>query len=121
MPMENWEHYKKEQKEICNQYQTDWVESDLNLFLGLADNVKTHEIPINGLRHPAQGNTCGWYIWSGEEIPNQDDFFKPVCVKHLQELKPEIIKFLGLPFGYRFLTDDKGYIDVWEDKKLLDV
>ena len=119
--MKNWTDYIREQKEICDKQHVDWTDIDINLFIGLADNVTTNEIPINGLRHPPQGTTCGWYIWAGGDIPDKDDFFKPVCIKHLRELKPEIIKFLGLPPGYRFQTDDKGYLDIWEDKKLLDV
>ena len=119
--MDNWNHYIKEQKDICDKYQVAWADVDINLFLGLADNVMTSEIPINGLRHPAQGTTCGWYIWTGMELSDRADFFKPVCVKHLVDIRPEVIKFLGLPPGYRFLTDDKGHIDIWEDKKLLDV
>ena len=119
--MDNWNNYKIEQKQICEKYKVDWADIDTTLFLGLADNVTSDEIPVNGLRYPPQGTTCGWYIWAGGEIPDRDDFFKPICVKHLEELKPEIIKFLGLPPGYRFLTDNKGYMDVWEDKNLLDV
>ena len=119
--MDNWDNNIIEQKKICDKYQVDWTEADCDLMLGLADNVVTNEIPINGLRHPPQGTTCGWYIWAGQETPDRDDFFKPVCVKHLRDLKPEIIKFLGLPPGYRFLTDYNGYVDIWEDKKLLDV
>lgn len=119
--MDNWDNYIAEQKKLCDKFQVDWTDTDQNLFLGLADNVATTQNPINGLRHPPEGTTCGWYIWTGQEIPDEDDFFKPICVKHLISIKPEIIKFLGLPPGYRFLTDDKGYVDIWEDKKLLDV
>jgi hypothetical protein len=121
IPMKSWDDYYTEQREICAKYKVDWMEVDQNLFLGLADNITSNKIPVNGLRHLPQGTTCGWYIWSGQEIPNKDDYFKPVCVKHLLELKPDIIKFLGLPPGYRFLTDDKGYVDIWEDKGLLNV
>ena len=117
--MDNWDDYIKQQKGICEKYHVDWTDVDRDLFLGLADNLTTNEVPINGLRHHGQGTTCGWYIWTGQEISDKDDFFKPVCVRHLIDIKPEIIKFLGLPPGYRFLTDDKGYVDIWEDKKLL--
>jgi hypothetical protein len=25
-------------------------------------------VPLNGLRHPAEGDTCGWYIWGGADF-----------------------------------------------------
>lgn len=59
----------------------------------------------------------GWYIWSGE-WSDSDDFFKPICLEHLIELKPEIIKYFGLDIGFRFLANDKGYEDVWFDQNI---
>lgn len=39
---------------------------------------------------------------------------------HLDQLCPEIQKFLGLPPGWRFLIAE-NYEDVWFDISLLDV
>lgn len=75
-------------------------------------------MPINGLRHFPEGNTTGWYIWTGE-YSAAPDFFKPMHLFHLQEYYPELLKYLGLPPGNRFLIDDKGYEDVWFDEGLL--
>jgi len=75
-------------------------------------------MPINGLRHFHEGNTTGWYIWAGE-FSDAPDFFKPMHLFHLQEYYPELLKYLGLPPGNRFLIDNKGYEDVWFDEGLL--
>jgi hypothetical protein len=65
------------------------------------------------------GDTSGWYIWAGEGSPSSDpDFFVPLHLEHLSEWRPEILKFLGLPPGWRFLTAGK-YEDVWYDATLL--
>jgi hypothetical protein len=76
--------------------------------------------PINGLRHPLESDSNGWYIWCGEysEAP---DFFKPLHVEHLEEHLPQVQKFLSLPPGYRFLIDDEGNEDVWFDDSLLGI
>ncbi|WP_441007151.1 immunity protein Imm33 domain-containing protein, partial [Neisseria meningitidis] len=37
----------------------------------------------------------------------------------LQIWRPEIIPFLTLPPGYRFLIGENGYEDVWFDELLL--
>ena len=117
--IDSWKKYFEEQRLLCKNYQIDWVASEPHLRIGLADNVLSDLIPVNGLRHPIENGTTGWYIWSGEVFSEDADFFKPYCVDHLPRLKPLIIPFLGLPPGYRFLIDGKGYVDVWEDTNLL--
>ena len=119
--MTAWERHIAEQKSFCEKHNCDWTFADPQLRIGLADSVLTDLQPINGLRHPITPNATGWYVWSGEEFSDADDFFKPYCVKHLIERRPEILKYLGLPPGHRFLIDNKGYEDVWMDENLLDV
>jgi hypothetical protein len=110
----------KEQQELCRRYGIEWMPSPDNLKVGIARNVGTGLLPLNGLRHPPQGDTTGWYIWAGEEFSSAPDFFEPLHVAHLQERCPAILRLLGLPPGWRFLTAE-DYIDVWEDPKLLNV
>jgi hypothetical protein len=45
-------------------------------------------------------------------------FFLPLHVTHLESRCPEIIKYLGLAPGWRFLVAP-DYEDVWYDKALL--
>jgi hypothetical protein len=72
-----------------------------------------------GLRHPPIADTTGWYLWAGEGDPSYDpDFFVPVHVWHLANWWPEVLRFLGLGPGWRFLMD-VAYEDVWHDPKLL--
>ncbi|NVK10094.1 MAG: hypothetical protein HWD89_13655 [Tenacibaculum sp.] len=107
-----------EQKQICKKYNSDFTQIDEKLFIGLATDLKLE--PVNGLRHPEHGKMNGWYIWSGE-WSGSDDFFQPLCLEHLIELKPEIIKYLGLDIGYRFLIDNKGHEDVWFDQNITEL
>jgi hypothetical protein len=89
--------------------------------LGIAANVHVGTKPINGLRHPPEGDTTGWYIWAGGEITQDDpNFFAPIHVEHLKDRYPGAIKYLAVPPGWRFLiTDD--YEDVWQDPSLLKI
>jgi hypothetical protein len=73
---------------------------DSNASLELATQAR---IPINGLRHPPEGEHNGWFLWSGEELSTDPTFFSNVHTHHLMELRPKVLKFLGLPSGYRFL------------------
>ena len=87
--------------------------------LGVALNLRDGLWPVNGLRHPPAADTCGWYVWAGEELPADDDFFKPVHLEHVEEWCPAALPFLGLPPGWRFLIAP-GQQDVWFDPTLLE-
>ena len=66
----------------------------------------------NVLRHPGDKGTTGWFIWTGD-YSEAEDFFKTMCAEHLLQIRPQIIRYLGLDVGYRFLIDNNGYEDVW--------
>lgn len=110
-----------DQMKICEKYNVEWLASPLDLKIGVSKNLTTGEMPINGLRHPPENGTAGWYIWAGKDFTNDLDFWQPMHIQHLVEKYPFILKYLGLPAGYRFQIDDKGYEDVWEDKTLLNI
>ncbi len=75
--------------------------------------------PINGLRHPPESGTSGWFIWAGEQLSPAPDFFQPLHVQHLAERCPEALPYLALPPGWRFLVAP-GQEDVWFDASLLE-
>ena len=58
--------FDKEQKMLCEKYNAPFLASPCFLKVGIALNVKDGNFPINGLRHPPEGDTSGWYIWAGE-------------------------------------------------------
>lgn len=112
----------KEQHLICNNYSAKFTPVEMESIVGISENTNGVYMPINGLRHPPKDESSGWYIWSGEHLGQSDDFFKPKHAKHLTARCPQILKFLALPPGYRFLIDvNKDYADVWYDPTLLDV
>jgi len=108
----------QQQKTLCSRFGSPFLESPSSLKVGIAVNVKSALLPINGLRHPPEGDTTGWYIWAGEELPDDPDFFVSLHVEHLQQWCPIVLPYLGLAPGWRFLLAD-AYEDVWEDESLL--
>ena len=111
-------HADREQLEICRRYGVECIEAPPHLKVGIARNVRNGLRPLNGLRHPPEGDTTGWYIWAGTELSGAPDFFVPLHVEHLAEWAPEAIKFLGLPPGWRFLKA-VDHESVWYDPSLL--
>jgi hypothetical protein len=117
MTDQTWEDL---QTTLCRKYRVPYAPSPPHLKIGVGKNLRWGLLPINGLRHPPTETTVGWYIWAGENLPQDADFFMPLHVSHLADWCPEAIRFLGLPPGWRFLLAGT-YEDVWEDKSLLDV
>lgn len=108
-----------QQKELCLKFGSNYVESESNSKVGIAlETIGT--LPLNALRHPPEADTCGWYIWGGEEMTQEPEFFKSLHVSHLTEMCPEIVNYLGLAPGWRVLRDGE-HEDVWYDEALLNV
>jgi len=108
------------QKQTCERYGAAFLAAPANFKVGISRNVRDGVLPLNGLRHPPSGESSGWYIWAGESMGSEDDFFVPLHIEHLKDWCPQVIRFLGLAPGWRFLIAD-DYEDVWEDPSLLDL
>ncbi len=120
--MSNWNHIQHQQKAICDKLKIDWTPVDINSMIVFNESLLSDILPINGLRHPKTDNIDGWYLWSGGEIPqNDNEFFKPLHVGHLIEQRPIVLKYLGLPPGWRFQIDGNEYEDLWFDKSILNI
>jgi hypothetical protein len=81
----------REQEAMCQRFQVERVEAP-RLKVGVARNVRSGLVPLNGLRHPPQGDTTGWYLWAGDELCQEPDFFVPLHVEHLTEWCPGAMK-----------------------------
>jgi len=104
------------QKDVCDKYSAEYAPPKLDHKLGIALET-IGKLPVNGVRHTEENGTCGWYIWCGEEMGQDSDFFKPLHVSHIAEYLPEIERFLALPSGYRVLIANE-YEDVWYDESI---
>ncbi len=107
------------QLDTCDRYGAKFSPPDGMLKVGISESALRGEMPLNGLRHPPESGTSGWFIWSGEWSDTQD-FFKPIHVHHLVEDCPAAMPFLALPPGWRFMTAP-DHDDVWPDDTLLAV
>jgi hypothetical protein len=105
------------QKSVCSRFQTKFVESKNELKVGIALQT-LGQTPLNALRHPIEGDTTGWYIWAGEQMSEEVNFFQPLHVEHLSNYVPELLPYLGLAPGWRVLLAN-SHEDVWYDENLL--
>jgi hypothetical protein len=110
--------WEEKQIELCRKYNVKPLPAPKYLKVGIARNVKGALLPLNGLRLVPEADTTGWYIWAGEVFSEEPDFFGPLHVEHLSLWRPEVIPYLLLPPGWRFLIAP-DYEDVWYDENLL--
>jgi hypothetical protein len=110
----------RDQVEVCLRYSVTFTPSALLSKLGISDSALQGTQPLNGLRHPSESGTSGWFIWGGEELSTDPEFFKPMHVSHLGQQCPAVVPYLGLPPGWRFLIAP-NYEDVWFNADLLNI
>lgn len=118
--MKMYNKFLKDQIDICEKYSAEYTPPDIDYKVGIYFKDNSIAYPIHGLRHPIDGDTTGWYIWTGELNNDDADFFDALHVSHLDLYCPMVIKYLALPPGWRFLIAP-NYEDVWYDDKLLEV
>ena len=99
------------QREVCADHDLQPVRVHEDEKVGIARNVRTGLLPINGVRYPPENGTCGWYIWAGEQS-DDPDFFVPLHVAHLENWCEAAMPFLQLPPGWCFSTDGK-HASLW--------
>jgi hypothetical protein len=107
-----------EQRRICRKFAASCLLSGDHLKIGISRAFDPAQFPLNGLRHPPQGDTSGWYVWSGEELSADPGFFVPLHAHYMIDRCPEIVRYFGLGPGWRFLLAP-GQEDVWFDPSLL--
>ena len=111
---------EKLQMNLCSRYGAEYLPSPSNFKVGISENVRDQIDPINGLRHPPKGDTTGWYIYAGEVLSDDPEFFLPLHVAHVKDWCPQVGKYLGLAPGWRFLIA-ADFEDVWFDDSLLEI
>lgn len=107
---------KKQQQEICKKYQSKFEQLKENEMVAVALDT-LGQMPIVGERIVLdEGETVSWFIYCGE-YSDADDFYQPFHWYHLIEQLPEVLPYLGLEQGFRFIIDNKGYEDVWRENQ----
>lgn len=100
------------QQEVCKKYHSEFepLLSDEIVAVALGS---LGQQPIVGERIILQeGENVSWFIHCGE-FSEQVDFYQPIHWQHLAEMLPEVLPYLGLSQGFRFIIDHQGYEDVW--------
>ncbi len=101
-----------EQLSVCQRLGLDIAPPEAMVAVALSSLGK---MPVYGSRIPlTDGHTISWFFHCGE-YSSDPDFYSPIHTSHLDGLLPSVIKYLSLPYRTRFIIDDSGYEDVWQE------
>lgn len=103
-----------EQKLLCEEFGSAYVELNGEDVVAVAVHSLNQD-PIVGLRDaPQTDENVEWFIYGGE-LGEGEDHFETMNIKKLQEILPEVLPYLALERGYRFMIDGDDYEDVWKE------
>jgi len=106
------------QQDLCSRLGADYRACAMDSKVGISLGVREGLRPLNGLRLEPEEGTSGRFIWAGTEWSDEPDFFVPLHASHLSRWAPDVLPYLGLAPGWRFLIDT-NYEDVWQDAQLI--
>ena len=100
----------KTQQRICDKFglPAQAPEPMVALAIGSLD-----QSPIYGTRVVLQENgSISGFIHCGEH-DDASGFSQPLHADHLHDMLPQVVDYLALPSGAKFILDREGYEDVW--------
>ena len=104
----------EEQQLLCEEFGSAYVEVSGDDVVAVAVQTLNKD-PIVGLRKKAEGDEqVAWYIYGGEQVSSDADF-EIMAVRELQDIAPEVLPYLALDQGFRFMIDADDYEDVWKE------
>ena len=95
----------EEQKLLCEEFGSAYIAVSGDDVIAVAVQTLNKD-PIVGLRKAPEGEEkVAWYIYGGELGEDEVNF----------ETMPDVLPYLALEQGYRFMIDADDYEDVWKE------
>lgn len=105
-----------EQKLLCEEFESAYIQVSGDDVIAIAVQTLDQD-PIVGIRKkkPETDENISWYIYGGE-LQEGADFFETMTVRELQDVIPDVLPYLALEPGFRFMIDGDDYEDVWKEE-----
>jgi hypothetical protein len=104
-----------EQIKVCEKFNATPRFPTFSQMIAISDGVY-EGMPIEGVRYPSPEHMTGW--WLSTNLYDVDRSVKPVHYFHIAFKRPDLLKYLALPFGYRFRENQKQAMGVWFDSTI---
>ena len=109
-----WNIHIAKQQAICEKHHSNWMPIDKKSVIKISGDLQNY--PIQGQRHSTNTETSGWVIWTGINSKAKNSY-NLIIAEQLLQIKPQIIKFLGLKTGSSFRIDKSGLENVFFSRK----
>lgn len=104
----------RQQSETCWQQNLIPLFPNFNQSVVISDGVYEGK-DIEGIRYDSPQDESGWYLIT-DDYNDDIKSLKMVHFYHVAFARPDILKYLAIPFGYRFLMKD-GNIEIRQDEE----
>ncbi|MFC5476003.1 hypothetical protein [Paraherbaspirillum soli] len=105
--------YWRDQHQICNKVGAEFFPPRLDQMVVISDGVYEGD-DVEGVRYPSPDHMSGWWLTT-DRYNGEIETLRTVHAHHVSAKRPDLVKFLALPFGYRFFSPQS---DVWFDEKV---
>jgi hypothetical protein len=104
-----------QQMDVCLQHNTTALFPTFNQKIVISKGAY-EGLPLEAIRYPSPSHMCGWWLITDE----YDDDLKALMVVHFYHAafkRPDVHRYLALPFGYRFFIDGDKF-EGWLDEEV---
>jgi hypothetical protein len=104
-----------QQMDVCLQLNTTALFPTFNQKIAISKGVY-EGLSLEAIRYPSPSHMCGWWLITDE----YDDDIKSLMIVHFYHIafkRPDVLRYLALPFGYRFFMDANKF-EAWLDEEV---
>ena len=107
------------QRACCEHYGAIYTPTDPEQLVVISDGVYEEGMAVEGVRYSSPSHMTGWWLTT-ERCSGNIDLLQTVHFRHIEEQRPDIARYMALPYGYRFQLGGKEE-HVWFDAKAAEV
>lgn len=104
----------RQQSEMCLQYDLIPLFPNFNQSVVISDGVYEGK-DIEGIRYDSPQGESGWYLIT-DDYNDDIKSLKMVHFYHVAFARPDILQYLAIPFGYRFIMKN-GNVEICRDEE----
>lgn len=104
--------YWRDQHQTCQNANAQFAPPRPDQMVSISDGVYEGD-HAKGVRYPSPSHMSGWWITT-DKYNGDVSSLKTVHAHHVTAKRPDLAKFLALPYGYRFFSPNN---EVWFDEK----
>ncbi|WP_330747206.1 immunity protein Imm33 domain-containing protein [Chryseobacterium sp. CP-77] len=104
----------RQQSEMCLQHDLIPLFPNFNQSIVISDGVYEGK-DVEGIRYDSPHDESGWYLITDDYDGNIKSL-KMVHFYHVAFARPDILQYLAIPFGYRFIMKD-GNVEIYRDEE----